>query len=68
MIRDLEFLRRYGAGHPDTATARNVLDVVIPSARRWIDILAICGDDVSADLALVEAAETQARATLGVRP
>lgn len=50
------FVAEFGAGNPDQRTARNVLELIVPAARKWA---------ASADEnAMIDAAETQARRTL----
>jgi hypothetical protein len=55
-MTDFQWLCSNGAGSPDQRTAHNVLDTIIPSARRW----AFTDDEH----AVIDAAEAQARATL----
>jgi hypothetical protein len=55
-MTDFQWLAANGAGNPDQRTARNVLEHIIPSARRW----AFTDDE----RAVIDAAEAQARATV----
>ena len=50
------WVAEYGSGNPDQRTARNVLEQVIPNARKWAA--------TDAERAIVDAAERNARAVL----
>lgn len=57
MFEDLKWLMQHGAGSPDFRTARNVLEILVPSARR---VPLLTADESAA----IDAAERQARANL----